>query len=392
MLDFNKLFNSLPKIDNISVKMMTFDEVIEILNALDDVEESMDNMEDEDTDIKTEQQKNQEVAEFEENNKIDKYHPDGTEKTKIEIADERWERRQKWEREFEDKFAKSMAKFEAFINKIIEDISKWVSIALTLMNIMTYLNKLFEIIEELIIKFENSPFVQELNAKIQVLMLKIKRISLKIKMKLNEIELNMWTGIYEGKCIDKIVAAQQAVQIAMIYLNFGMTVLNNLLAMLPSMLEVTGEGLSFFLTPKSLKATQIPILNPHHSVGDILDNLTEQAITEVKNTLANSNIAIKSSNIAANVAATQAAGILSTPAVAQVEAVLMENIYKGIDFIVNLLPMPKPLPKFEQLNIVTNPGFLLFLATGWCRAGQVAFGMPGPFPGIPALPPELKEL
>ena len=53
-----------------------------------------------------------------------------------------------------------------------------------------------------------------------------------------------------------------------------------------------------------------------------------------------------------------------------------EKIIKGIEFIVQLIPIPQALPKYEKISII-NLGYVAWLLTSFELGGKRSFGMPG---------------
>lgn len=379
MLDFNKILDGLPKLETLKVSNMTLDDVINLIIALEDAQNSLDTamveLNKDNTDSGTEEEVQEEMAaDIEEDSD---YNPDGSKKTRLQKADERWEKRQKWEREMEEKLLKSSKKVEGFLNYCTEQISMYASIAVSLINVSNYISKLMEILEQLKIKFLNSQFVKELEAVINIVMLTIKKIGIYIKMKMSSIEYSLWAAVYGGKTTNAIAMAQAWLVPIIQAIQVGLSVITKVLDMLPSLIAVDGEGMSFFLTPKSLKATKMNIINFKQSVMDFLNQAIATAIQSIQLVQDQAAFAAKGASIASGVLASQAAGSVVLGDIKLPDITPYEVLYRGVDAIINLIPIPKPMPKIEQLNMITNPGWLLFLITGWVPAGKQSFGMMG---------------
>lgn len=390
-----KLESAIPKLESFNLSMLTFDQMCELINALEDSSDIIDEImtSDEDTavaDIVHVEEEIEKEAE-EEEKKINPKHEDGTPKTKQEIADEKWELRQKKIAKQVDKFVSDVNKATAFVNRCIEEVSKYGTIAMSMLNISMYIDELYKQIGVLKAKMEGTAAWAELNYYIELVKIKIQKVILKIKRMLSSWEKAMWFAFYNGKLCAAMAATQAWLLAAFASIQAVVEVINNVLKMLPDMLNVPGEGMSFFMTPKNLQATHIPIVNNYKSIGSILSDIILQQIEELCSQTKKVNAIEKGTQIAANVALAQSLGEVITmdklPIKIEVPSVEL-MVRKAVDAIISFLPIPNPMPKYEKLNMVINPGYLLFLVTGWCRAGQVAFGMTGYMPGIPATPPE----
>ena len=151
------------------------------------------------------------------------------------------------------------------------------------------------------------------------------------------------------------------------------------LNVLPSMIVVPAEGMSFFLTPKSMKLTEMNVVNSSHSVIYWLPPAVMDKINDIVKSVDKINIPLKVSGIAAGALLT--ASTIATASELKVHCpdsskLNPETILKLINEILKTLAIPQPLPKYENLSLL-NLGFLAWLLTGFCPAGQASFGLPG---------------
>lgn len=151
------------------------------------------------------------------------------------------------------------------------------------------------------------------------------------------------------------------------------------LSVLPSMIVVPAEGMSFFLTPKSMKLTEMNVVNSSQSVIYWLPPAIMDKINDIVKSVDKINIPLKVSGIAAGALLT--ASTIATASELKVHCpdsskLNPETILKLINEILKTLAIPQPLPKYENLSLL-NLGFLAWLLTGFCPAGQASFGLPG---------------
>ena len=151
------------------------------------------------------------------------------------------------------------------------------------------------------------------------------------------------------------------------------------LNVLPSMIVVPAEGMSFFLTPKSMKLTEMNVVNSSQSVIYWLPPAVMDKINDIVKSVDKINIPLKVSGIAAGALLT--ASTIATASELKVHCpdsskLNPETILKLINEILKTLAIPQPLPKYENLSLL-NLGFLAWLLTGFCPAGQASFGLPG---------------
>ena len=158
--------------------------------------------------------------------------------------------------------------------------------------------------------------------------------------------------------------------------------IEKILNLLPKILSVAAQSMCFFLTPRSMKKTDMKVINANQSITDKLPESVKKTILEIQNKQNKLNIPIKVATISAGAAA----GLTSIkkngkldipPSVCKtMEYVSAYNVMSSIESLIALLPFAEPLPKYEKLSI-TNPGFLVWLLTGFVPAGHKSFGIPG---------------
>lgn len=395
--NIEKLQSAIPSLEGFDIKTLTFEQLCELINSLENSSEILDNItsSDEDTAVADIAHEEENIkAEKKEEESINPNHEDGTPKSKQEIADEKWELKQKRVTKQVDKFVAKVNESTAFVNKCIQEISKYGTIIVSILNVSMYIDELYKQLNILKAKIEGSGAWVEIQYYIQLIKLKIKKVILQVKQKLSQWEKAMWYAFYNGKCCAAMAASQAWLAGIAASVEAIMTTINKILSMIPDMLSVAAEGMSFFITPKSLQATHIPIYNLHKSIGNILSDVILTEIEQLCSQSKSINLAAKGAQIGANVALSQRLGEVLTWDKIQVNLTVpsVETIIrKAVDLIISLIPFANPLPKIEKLNMATNPGYLLFLASGWCRAGQIAFGLPGYMMGSPVTPMEYTE-
>ena len=375
-------------------KKPTDDELAMVLVTVEDMDESMD--ETEEDDVETEEDAIEKEQSLKDRLHVDKYHDDGTKKSKEELADERYEKRKQVFLEERQKIADEIAKADQSLNVLflkIEKISRFVS---KVTDIQTYISALYDCLNKWKVELQANPYFRYAELKIKKFALKLKKKMLIFKQHIKEIEKEILISMYYGKCVEALEYMYAAIIASIIAIKFVidkvMKALNEVISFLPDMIKVGPEAMSFFMTPKSLNSVPMPIVNLRKSVVDILDEGLRLAINDILTKGDNAKIASKGAYIAARIAFTQLNGVVTCPNLPNVPVPEPGAIIrKAIDLLINLIPFAKPLPKYENLNMFLNPGYLIFLMTGWARAGQCAFGMPGQLMGIKPSPAECAE-
>ena len=344
-----------------------------------------------------EEEMKQRVAEAE--SKIpDNGEDNRTEKQKE--MDEKWEKGMERANKLIDKARELYLKAMKTMEILIDNIQKLMAFIQKLMDINAYIQKITEFCMYALSKVANDPYILQLKRRVDILILKIKRIMIRVKKWLNKTEIKLLALFLNGKCCAAmeavyggiIIAITAVAKVIAMVLEYIQIIIN----FLPSLFLIGPEGIAFFITPKSFTgATNMAIMNQHKSIGDYMMDTVQDAINALLDSPKVANFASKGAYVAKRVADAQISMQASVPNLQLPELKVPDPellIYKAIDLILVLLPLPQPLPKYEKLNIFTNLGYTLWLITGWCRAGQVAFGLPGQLPGIPAQQPETTEM
>lgn len=221
--------------------------------------------------------------------------------------------------------------------------------------------------------------------KLQILALRVKKLLLEVKMRTSEYTKNLLCSAIVGRCseilmplIGGIIAAFQVLSQLLSGLLIGVqTVLN----LIPEFLKVDPEGMTFFLTPKSMKNVKMNIVNTNQSITNRLPQPVKVAIATIAKSVEFANAGIRKANIAAAAAKgaiTAAAPITQKFDIGSGKPLLnfdAADVLKKIDNLVTLIPIPQPLPKYEKLSSL-NLGFVAWCMTGWCPAGKQSFGFP----------------
>jgi hypothetical protein len=383
-----------PKFELSCDKKPTDYQLADFLIVIEDIEEQIDNVEE--PDVKTDDDEIEKEVSLKEKLKVDKNHPDGTQKTKQEIADELYNKRKEAFSEEKEKMLDLVSKSDQSLTTLFIKIEEITQFLQTVTDIQTYVSIMMDCLNKWKNELINSPYVRYIELKIQKFLLKIKRLVIIVKQKIKEIEKKILFAFYNGKCVAALETLYAAMIVAIVAIKESIDkiigAINKIISFLPDMIKVGAEAMSFFMTPKSMQSVPMPIVNLRKSVVDVLDEGLRIAINEVLTQGDKAKAVSKGAYIASRIASTQVSGIVSSSALPNVSIPEPgELIRKSIDLIINLIPLAKPLPKFENLNIITNPGYLIFLMTGWCRAGQCAFGMPGQLIGVKPLPMECSE-
>lgn len=218
---------------------------------------------------------------------------------------------------------------------------------------------------------------------LEMIVLQIKKLTSTIKRTIAE-----WTKmILQWATAGRGGAAIMTLILPVITLYKGISILATgiltgvqiILDSLPSPIAVPAEGISFFMTPKSLQTTEANILNSSQSAVYWLPTTVMDTINETIKTVDKLNIPIKVAAISAsalsirNMIANNNDFEINCPDLSKLNP---KEILKLIDVILKVLPIPQPLPKYENLSLL-NLGFLAWLLTGFCPAGQSSFGLPG---------------
>lgn len=263
--------------------------------------------------------------------------------------------------------------------KSLTDISKEIN---EIMNFITGLS------QELL----NTPIINYLKLTCQLVLLDCKKELIKLNKITAEQSIKLLNKFINGKVSNALMSMYAAPLTTLIKLGeavqTAVAYIDKTLGYLPKNLLVDADAMSFFMTPKmATGGTKVPIYNINASMANYISTALDEALKNLNNTPKIANTASKASFISARVAEAQAnleVGNSKIPVPEINVQQAMNLLYQAEDKLISLLPSPMPLPKYENLNMLTNIGFDMWLITGWCRAGQVAFGLPGQIPGVPA--------
>lgn len=370
----------------------TEDKILSYLIVLDDFEETIDSFKSLDDDLSSiyDDSKEKEEEEKETSTKEKSAaESNASEKEKItNKLDKAQEKTKEYVKEAQEEYSNA-SKSLAVIMLRVANIAKLVQ---KLTDMTTYIAQINKFLSGLKQEALSNPYVQYLKLNMELIELKIKK-----ELKICSKKTNKYTAKYlslflNGKCCAALSATYGALlmslQVVVAAIQIALDAIQKGINCIPKNFTIGGEGLSFFITPKYFTGgITMPIYNMNSSMILYMSEGLTNSISELLHTPTKSNAALKSAFLAARVAAAQSqlqVGGLS-PAVPKVNIQsAISTLYKAVDALLALLPSPQPLPKYEKLNIFTNVGFSMWLMTGWCRAGQVAFGLPGQLPGVPA--------
>lgn len=306
------------------------------------------------------------------------------------------ERRKKAERLKKEADADA-AKVNKFVSKVYEDIL-WFQMKLT--ELTAIMSRATTLVDKIIKIGKNALGIiyDYCMNQINIVILLIEKKLLYVKHKINDINIRILTLVKNGKCTQALMAVMSAIIIGLqavaAAIQAGLQAIQKLIDMIPSNFKIGGEGISFFITPKNpIASAGMPIINPHISVINYLADVVVEQIHNLINTPIMLQITEKMTTITSAIATAQA--VLNIPELKEIPNLPIiqpeKDIKAAIDLIISLIPLSQPLPKYEKLNMILNLGFLIFLSTGWCRAGQVSFGLPGQLVGSPASYSETSE-
>lgn len=234
--------------------------------------------------------------------------------------------------------------------------------------------------------FQNCIAMQVILKRLQMCLLYAKRLVVKIKIKIAEITKKLVIAMTRGKGSGIPDAISTAVNAAFAALGMAINVLIQAIDMLMKMISmgplgVDGQGMVFFMTPKSFQNSKVNVLNPNSAIGDRFPQPIHMVLNEIEKTVDKANAAIKKAAIIAG-AAQGAISIMSdNPSFGISSAQSRINpgkIQKLLDTAMDLIPLPTGMPRYEKLKF-TNLGFLAFLITGFEPTAHKSFGIPGYF-------------
>ncbi len=234
--------------------------------------------------------------------------------------------------------------------------------------------------------FQNYIAMQVILKRLQLCLLYAKRLVYIIKLKIAEISKKLLIDMISGKgsaIPDPISSAVNAAFMTLgTVIQALLTVIDTFLNIISTgMLGVDAQGMTFFLTPKSMNMTKVSVYNSNSAIADRLPQPIQMVLFEIGKTVERANAAIKKAALVAGAAAGAVSILSDNPTFGISEKLSHINpgqVQKLIDAAEDINPLPLGLPRYEKLKF-TNLGFLVFLVTGFEPAAHSSFGIPGYF-------------
>lgn len=233
---------------------------------------------------------------------------------------------------------------------------------------------------------ENNVGMQLVFKKLQLCLLRAKRLILKIKLKIAIFRKKLVLGMINGNGSAVPDPTSTSVNTAFTVLGMAVNIVLQVVEAFLTMISISPIGVGpqaivFFLTPKSLYKTEAPAYNPNNSICDRFPESVKKTIHAIEKSVEKANKALKIATIAAG-AASGAVEILSKNPKFKKNATFNKlrpgELQKQIEDYSDLLPIPMGMPKYEKLKL-TNIGFMTYLITGFEPAAHKSFGIPGYF-------------
>ena len=234
--------------------------------------------------------------------------------------------------------------------------------------------------------FQNCIAMQVILKRLQICLLRAKRLILKIKLKIAEITRKLLVAMNSGKGSSVPDPATQAINAVLMALGLAIKLTLQLIEAFMSAVSagplcVNPQGITFFLTPKSMNMTKASVLNPNSAIGDRYPQPVYITLFNIRKSVDTANAAIKKAALIAGAAAGAITIMSNNPQFgisSKLSKVNPGKIQKAVDMAEDLIPIPLGLPRYEKLKF-TNLGFLAFLITGFEPAAHKSFGIPGYF-------------
>lgn len=223
----------------------------------------------------------------------------------------------------------------------------------------------------------------------QIILLRIKKLATAIKLFVanatRTILSSCMTGVGSAAAAALLMPLQALLLVFQGIANVTGAILQGvqtMLSMIPAPACVPAEGACLFMTPKSMKKTDITIANPNQSVTDRLSPMLKKGVLAILETTKKANIPVKAATIAAGAAIGTSlmmqGKVLEIPDSACTALSFLDpkKMAELLNTLIAYIPFADPLPKYENLSII-NPGFLVWLLTGFLPAAKLSFGIPG---------------
>lgn len=160
-------------------------------------------------------------------------------------------------------------------------------------------------------------------------------------------------------------------------LSFASDLLTSIIMSLPPMLQLTGEAMGFFITPKSLSTTTLTATNDQSSIfsgisDQLFSTINESIEYQEKNKKAK-NVA-KISEAGSNAATNES--VDEIPSFDDIEVLDYKSIHQKLSEILSIFIQAEALPEYKNLKL-TNLGFQIWLNTTFEPGMKRSFGIPG---------------
>lgn len=234
--------------------------------------------------------------------------------------------------------------------------------------------------------FQNCIAMQVVLKRLQLCLLRAKRLVVKIKLKIAEITKKLLIAMISGKGSSIPNPVIEAINAVFMALGTAINVVLQLIetfmsAVSAGPLGVNPQGMTFFFTPKSMNMTKITVLNPNSAIGDRYPQPVYITLFNIRKSVDVANAAIKKAALVAGAAAGAVSIMSDNPKFgisSKLSRINPGKLQKAVDLAEDLIPIPLGLPRYEKLKF-TNLGFLAFLITGFEPAAHKSFGIPGQF-------------
>lgn len=234
--------------------------------------------------------------------------------------------------------------------------------------------------------FQNCIAMQVVLKRLQLCLLRAKRLVVKIKLKIAEITKKLLIAMISGKGSSISNPVIEAINAVFMTLGTAINVVLQLIetfmsAVSAGPLGVNPQGMTFFFTPKSMNMTKITVLNPNSAIGDRYPQPVYITLFNIRKAVDVANAAIKKAALVAGAAAGAVSIMSNNPKFGisnKLSRINPGKLQKAVDLAEDLIPIPLGLPRYEKLKF-TNLGFLAFLITGFEPAAHKSFGIPGQF-------------
>ena len=220
--------------------------------------------------------------------------------------------------------------------------------------------------------------------KFQLLKYRIELIKAGIQITIAKLTKSVLSGLLCGKgsAKDPINTTMSSTMAsAAATANTILSVIDSIVTMISNfiIMNVSGAGMAFFPTPKSITKVDINIANSNKSTTNNIPDSIDQMISKAENQIRESNGKIKQAKIlsmGAAGASSAASGIFDAGSFGSLPKFDPSIIRNAVTMLMQMLVDADAVPRYEKLS-VSNIRFLVFLVTGFEPAGKRSFGIPG---------------